>query len=263
VTLQAQRSPSRFRVLRVKALFCGLRMETAENCRFDGLGDAAMLRLMSQKQDDASLAQEAWEVFYRRNVTYLYCLCKRAYTHIVGEQRVEEVVQDTFIRAFERAATFTTEMTTDPDAQRRVVRAWLGKLSQNIVYDYFRGQPEVDFVDDDILDAYRSEDCSDQSIEENGDSGPQRILLVRDAMASLTDREQQVLRTTMVWYKPGEAKQRMPNRVMAELAASLQTNPTNVRQIRARAIGKIKAYIESHQEIIRDLGVETHEETPQ
>ena len=73
---------------------------------------------------------------------------------------------------------------------------------------------------------------------------PARLQRVRAAVESLTEREQMVLRVTFQWYEPGREHQRLPNDVTAELANTLQTTPENLRQIRRRALAKLRAHLQ-------------------
>ena len=66
---------------------------------------------------------------------------------------------------------------------------------------------------------------------------------VREAICSLTEREQLVIRTTFQWYRPEKAHQRLPNDVAGELAETLGTTPENLRQIRRRAMRKIADFV--------------------
>jgi hypothetical protein len=52
-----------------------------------------------------------------------------------------------------------------------------------------------------------------------------------------------VVQVTAQWYQPDRDHQRLPNDVAADLAASLQTTPENIRQIRRRALKKIEAHL--------------------
>lgn len=222
-------------------------MKPQQRSQFESLGDLELLRLMAAGDD---IAVDAWEEFFERHKLYLYGVCKRVFTHLVGEHRVEDIVQDALVKAFAKASTLQHENDLDVDSQRRLVRSWLGTICANIVRDYFRGQPEVDFVDEDVLDAHESCD-SGQVLEESDvtddSQSVTRLRLMEEAMQTLTEREQEVLRTTGMWYKAGQKAQRLPNQVMTELAASLKTSPLNIRKIRERAIAKIKSYIEAHQ----------------
>jgi RNA polymerase sigma factor (sigma-70 family) len=222
-------------------------MKPQRQSQFERLGDLELLRLMAAGDD---LAADAWEDFFERHKLYLYKVCKRVFTNVVGEYRVEDIVQDALVKAFEKAGTLQHENDLDVDSQRRLVRGWLGTICENIVRDYFRGQPEVDFVDEDVLDAHEGREAR-QVLEESGvtddSQSALRLRLMEEAMQTLNEREQEVLRTTGMWYKAGQKAQRLPNQVMTELAASLKTTPLNIRKIRERGIAKIKRYVETHQ----------------
>jgi RNA polymerase sigma factor (sigma-70 family) len=210
-------------------------------CRpFDGEGDVALLRRMCGSELDATGARDAWAEFYRRHHGYLYSVCRRAHRSLIGDDRVFDLIHDTFIRAFQRACSFHGAGDADLDGQQRLARAWLGAVSEHVVRDYFRREPQVEFVD--------VEPFAD-------DSGPGReatseppVSLLDAALETLTDREQEVLRTTALWYKPGERHQRLPNKIMEQLMTSLGTSSANVRQIRVRAIAKVKSFMDSHTE---------------
>jgi hypothetical protein len=168
---------------------------------------------------------------------------------VVGEHRIEDIVQDTLLKAFQKAATFQSETNLDAESQCRLVRAWLGRICENIVRDYFRGQPQVDFVDDDVLEAHKAVGSSPAEFGDEADCPMvTRLQMIEDALQTLTETEQEVLRTTAMWYKPGQKAQKLPHSVMTELATSLKTNPVNVRKIRERGISKVRSYIESHEQ---------------
>lgn len=187
----------------------------------------------------------AWEQFYQRHVGYLHFACARAFSTALGPHRVEDLVQDVLVRAYERAGTFVLDPNLPGDRRRKAVRAWLGTISRNLFNDLFRDQPSVTFVDDDILEAHPDE----IKVGENESSEPDRTTLLDRAMQTLSDREQHVLRTTAFWYQPGARHQRLPNKVMTGLAAELKTSPANIRQIRVRSMAKVKDYFRRHSGI--------------
>lgn len=207
-------------------------------------GDAELLLLMS---NGGAQSETAWNEFYNRHVGYVHGVCNRAFLPILRPQQIEELVQDTFIRAFQKANTFTSAPALDTAGQRKAVRAWLGAISESIAHDYFREQPKVDFVDDEALETYAVQPANDDL-----DPGSERLNLFEAAWATLNDREQQVLRTTAFWSKPGAKNQRLPNKVMEDLAADLKTSPANIRQIRKRAVAKIREYMETHGTITEE-----------
>ena len=194
---------------------------------------------MSLRDEDPAAAECAWAEFYRRHMEYLYGVCQRAYRDLVGDLGVEDLVQDTFVRAFEKAHTFSSRGVTEPERLRRLVRAWLGKVASNLFRQGMLLSPKVDYTDEELQVA------SNVSDDPPAPDSP-GVVLAQQALAALTEREQHVLRVTAHWYRPGQKHQRLPNRQMAELAKALKTTPTNVRQIRHRAMAKIAAYVKSH-----------------
>ncbi len=148
-------------------------------------------------------------------------------------------MQDTFVRAFERAHTFSDRGVADPERLRLSVRAWLGRIARNIFLEGVLRSPKIE---------YTSEELQPTTGVMDDPPAPDSpgVALARQALAALTEREQHVLRVTAHWYRPGQKHQRLPNRVMADLAKALRTTSVNVRQIRHRALAKIAAYIKSH-----------------
>jgi RNA polymerase sigma factor (sigma-70 family) len=201
--------------------------------------DEDLLVFMTMRGDDLSTANAAFEEFYGRNVNYLFRVCRRVTSGVLDESGAWDIVQETFIRAYDRAATFNGEGITDPDRLSRRVKAWLGRIAVNIFRDLLRGRAGI-----------REVSLDEQEIAKEPDpvsvSAPSaNRLLLDEAIDSLSDREQRVLRTTFQYYQPGRTHQRLPNDVAEGLATELGTTSENVRQIRRRALRKIKEYIKS------------------
>jgi DNA-directed RNA polymerase sigma subunit (sigma70/sigma32) len=74
------------------------------------------------------------------------------------------------------------------------------------------------------------------------------VKVIREALATLSERERHVLRVTADWYQPDRVHQRVSKSEMSALARQLQTTAVNIRQIRKRAIDKIRDYIRSHEQ---------------
>ncbi len=206
--------------------------------------DAELLRRMAEGGHGSKRGPDAWAEFYNRHKAYLYGVFTRAHGKDIGEARVTEIVQDTFVRAYQRAQTYRPAGVSaqDDDAGRKQVRAWLGRIAENILRDSFRREPQVVFMEESELEAEH-----DQAVHEDSDSLPPSAgaLKLERALAQLTVREQEVLRVTGFWYERGQRQQRLPNSVMAKLTADLNTTPENIRQIRARATKKLRNIMES------------------
>ncbi|MGI8835653.1 MAG: RNA polymerase sigma factor [Pyrinomonadaceae bacterium] len=202
--------------------------------------DEDLLVYMTMRDDDSSIANAAWAEFYQRHLQYLYRCCCRLSRGILDEAGARDLVQDTFIRAFNKAATFNGDRIIDPDRLKRRTRAWLGRIALNIFRDMLRGRDgtrEVPLDDNDI--------GAEPELVQSSPSTSANRLLLDEAIDSLSEREQIVLRTTFQYYQPGKQNQHLPHDVVEDLAKSLETTSDNVRQIRSRALRKINQHIKS------------------
>ena len=213
--------------------------------------DADLLARMVLADDDPACARVAWEAFYLRHVDYLYRACLRAYGDILGgEAGVADLVAEAFRAAYENAHKFDPAGITDPDRLRLRARAWLGWIARRTVQDLLRARGR--------LPTQRLELDHWQQVpepERPGVGASAQEQAVRQAVESLSEREQLVIRVTFQWYRPDRANQRLPNDVAAELAKTLETTPENLRQIRRRALRKIAEFVRSGgREEIGDRG---------
>jgi RNA polymerase sigma factor (sigma-70 family) len=201
--------------------------------------DPELLNQMSGADADAARAEEAWEEFYRRHFDYLLNVCRNVFSRQIGEVRVPEVVQDVFVKAFRRASTFQPGNSESAEENRWHVRAWLGSILKNTVSDLYRQEPQEVFTED--IELFPDPD-SDSDFSQSGGASDEDPPMgpLEKAFLGLEERERDVLRETMLWHTPGARQQRMPTAALQELATRLNTTPANIRQIRSRAIAKLK-----------------------
>lgn len=199
---------------------------------------ADLLLYMSMSADDAGAARAAWEEFYRRHVEYLYYVCLRAYGPLLGGPAgASDLVAETFRRAYEHADKFDGGGLTG-EVLRRRVRAWLGRIAQRLAQTALRGRGKLPMR---FLEHQAWQQVAERTRPAEPD--PQRVQRVREALGALSEREQMVLRVTFQWYQADKTHQRLPNDVSADLAAALETTGENIRQIRRRALRKVRALL--------------------
>jgi RNA polymerase sigma factor (sigma-70 family) len=207
----------------------------------DDIDDFELIRRMAERDANPTLARQAWAVFYVRHRGCMLRVTGVAHTDLIGPDRVRDAVQDGFVKSFAGAKNFDRTECCEPIVQQRKVRAWLGRIIENVIRDSFRGQPQVTFVD--------SEDLEDlggsvpDAIDQIGVPENERLRLLESGLSLLSDEEQAVLRATMFWWRSGVRQQRMPNSAMQRLAVQLGTTSDNVRQIRSRAMKKLKNHV--------------------
>lgn len=203
--------------------------------------DEDLLVYISWQKDQPEASKAACSEFYQRHLKYVFAVIKRAFGEELGQQGVEDMVTDTFLRVFEKAGMYQPCGEKSPDRQRRNVRAWMGAVAMNVCRDHFR-HPDtrltlVDDWHDHQAHRRKQDDCPVVLTDD--------LKCVHEAMKHLNDREESIVRVTMAYWKIGEEHQRLPNKVADDLARSLDTSPENVRKIRERAMKKLKEGIET------------------
>jgi RNA polymerase sigma factor (sigma-70 family) len=206
----------------------------------DHASDAELFAFVARGEGPARQAQQA---LYQRHVRYLFGVLQKQRTRLLrlAGLSVEDLVHDTFARAFDRASTFREEPDLDPERARRRTRAWLGRVAQNLTADAFRRFREVSASP--YLERAVAPDPAPDADEAPPSSRPE-LEPVRQAFAALSDREQDVLRVTALYHK-AEGRDRLPNDVSAELARRWGISNDNVRAIRSRAMKKLQRALEA------------------
>jgi len=203
----------------------------------DHVSDAELLERVSRRASNANLARAAEAEFYTRHARYLYCvLVQRVRRPLaLSGREVEDLVQETFFRAFARAETYSSGDAWDEESQRRRSRAWLGRIAQRLLADWLADAREISASP--YLDTLAEPEAGPPS------SRSPKLRLLREALDTLNERERDVLRVAALYFRPGEEHQRLPNEVSAELARRWQTSNENLRAIRSRATKKLKDYL--------------------
>jgi RNA polymerase sigma factor (sigma-70 family) len=226
---------SRFGVLKDKApALLLVSMQTTSTVQT--LRDYQLLARVAHSDGDEHAARQAQAAFYNRHVRYLYAaLCKPKRLLELAGETPEDLVQDTFARAFERAHTYQALESADADRERRRTRAWLGRIAHCLLADRLRGERTL--PDSPYLESLGSDAVDDVASESPA------LGRVRLALSEMSERERDVLRVTALYYRAGHDTQRLPNRASDELAKRWQTTNQNIRAIRSRALKKLRALV--------------------
>ncbi|MFW5738803.1 MAG: RNA polymerase sigma factor [Myxococcota bacterium] len=153
--------------------------------------DAELLRRIAARATDGEVAKRAQALFYQRHVRYLYGVVLRMHqpTLALASIHPEDLVQDTFRRAFERAHTYDPADAIEPESQSRRSRAWMGRIASRLITDALRRPTE-------LASSPLVEQASHESLRESGPPSSRRrgrLQLVCGALDQLSDREQDVL----------------------------------------------------------------------
>jgi RNA polymerase sigma factor (sigma-70 family) len=201
--------------------------------------DDELLALM-RRDDDRPLARAAGTEFYRRHVEFLFGVCRRTYSRSLGEHGVEDLVADTFRRVISKgAATYQRAENGDSEYRLRRVQAWLTTIAERLACDMLGARRRHAVI--------QIEQEEWQEVPANLDGAvSEKTTAVRHVIDSiLSDREQDVILTTFHWHDPEKAHQKLPEHVLSDLARRWNTSQDSIRQIRSRALSKLKPALES------------------
>src|SRR5262249_36846819 len=101
-------------------------IQSGGNPKMSEATDEQLFALMVRRGEEA---KEAWETFYRRYINDFYQLVRRLPG--VSPSDIEDLVQDTMVKAWKFAHTFQGNGDGDADAVRQRTLAWLGCIAQH------------------------------------------------------------------------------------------------------------------------------------
>ena len=198
------------------------------------LEDHELMRVVRDNKDtDEDKAMAAFGTIYYKYCKILWSLCVR----VCGEGSVADLVfEETWRRI---------KMHPDYDYHTYGTRfeTWMSRIARRAFYSIRNhltlGYDELE--DEDLAiepHEFELDGCDEESVSLN-------MQLVEDAMAQLSEKESDILRT-YIEYDTGK-KRHVPDRVLTELASRYHTTKVNLRQIKKRALKKVLDYINSRK----------------
>ena len=200
-----------------------------------------LLSLMAESNNDRPLAEQAFTEFYNRHQGYVLRIACKAANGLLDDDEKLDLVQETFIKAYEKAHTFKGGALNDATQERRWARAWLGKIAKNLLIDKMRKKKGVLLLNYDDESVKREAELK-RAVASLPRSSEQR--LVQEALERLTEKEQRILRLAAMNYSPGDKELRIPDSDLDELATTYNVSKASIRQTKKRAKEKVKNYLE-------------------
>lgn len=207
--------------------------------------DAELLADIASAHGDYAnaVARAAFGEFYQRHAAWLYRrLCRTSTFGLLKPMdSVNDVVQETFYRAFKGAKTFDPNFASDPGRLEALVRGWLGGIANRVIADMLR-HPEPDAVESIRLEPRQSA-WSDESDEAKPESPVVKAL--QDELKKLSPLQQDIIAAAEFYFQPNTTYQRLPNGVTKMLAEKHCTSSDNIRQVRRRTMASLRNKLQS------------------
>ena len=204
----------------------------------DGADDLDLLRFIADQAENPQRANAAWKAFYQRYKGWLWTKCVHVARDLGGDTWVQDIFYDVVEYVYLHAERFRLPPGAERASAAPRIKAWLGKITNTKLRKRLEGRYDEVTVDNEQWTKL------DRAPEQRGEAGGKISTAERQgfraAFNALSEREQVVLRVTFQYHRFDANFQRLPNKVVAELADQLGTTPENLRTIRTRAMRELR-----------------------
>lgn len=197
------------------------------------------------KEDNPIQLRLFQNLFFDKFKGYIYkAAIQRCINYHDSQELATDITQQTFINAFRKINDF--DLSNEPDHSKHeiIIKAWLGKIANNCFNKEYAKRKDQIFLDD--LKSKPDEDKFDMFESLYGDE-PTEIpnefrSKLRDAMRQLKEIERHVIEVYAAEGCINDPRKKLSKRAMSILCKTHDTSPENIRQIKKRALDKIKKH---------------------
>ncbi|MDB5274451.1 MAG: polymerase, sigma-24 subunit, subfamily [Chitinophagaceae bacterium] len=196
----------------------------------------SLMDFMAKKPQESEIAQLAFRVFYERLAAKLKTACLSVCNHNRIYDGLDEIVfNNTMIKAFNHAGQFFTE-SKDEDEVILNLRKWLFGIAKNEMLTELKKIKLNQLILVNDIGIYESEQKDDESVI--GECAEMSIL--NQALEILDEKEKGIL---LMCYQYMEEGSKMPSDIVDRICKVFGVTDANRRQIKTRALKKVKAQI--------------------
>lgn len=200
------------------------------------------------QNDEPQEAEEAFNIFYNRYFHFVTAVvfknCPKGSAYY-DQSLIKATVHNTFYNAYFRAETFKTEGEIEETKLELRVKAWLSQIAKNEMRQLLKAT--IPYLNNNKFtkDVTSTEPTELPSyLREDKPTSFERDLIDR-ALATLPERENHVLLTYMRFQ---DGKKKLPPEELERLATLYDTTSDNLRQIKSRALKKVKDFIRNNSD---------------
>lgn len=203
--------------------------------------DEDLFVLMSYKKDNETEAQEAFRIFYERYKRLLWSLCYSVCTKLDienGKEFAQYIFSNTMMAIYEHPTY---------DSRKSKLSTWMSKIAYNkalgLIKEHCTDGAKVIPLNETITASIPDKGSDVVEYET-----PQKKIL-DDALNLLSERDREILLTCIMYQ---EEKKHLSDEVLGELSRKYATTPTNIRQIKKRALDKLKIHISQNSTFLNN-----------
>jgi RNA polymerase sigma-70 factor (ECF subfamily) len=177
------------------------------------------LLILLAKQGNESAFRELYETHYEM-------IYRLAYRYVKSQPDAEDVLQDTFIKAFNAIQKFDFNISSN-------FSAWIYQICVRCSYDYFRKRKKIKSDQTTSLSEMYVEPEAKNSSPEKLAISNQAIQQVKDALFVLSPKQRIIFDLRHLQHK-----------ALKEIAERLQISPSTVKKQLERAVAKLRIQLE-------------------
>jgi RNA polymerase sigma factor (sigma-70 family) len=194
---------------------------------------------------DESLSHQAFEEFYNRFKDFVLQICRRSCAAFDNSsQLADDIFQQTFLKVLHKAHTFQKRTAPGKEIYTAEIKSWLSKIARNELINFLRKNPDEKSLT--ISNRIRSQELENISFDPNKINTdhlqPPTIQqqVLDKGLSILTEDEKLVLMTYMLYYNKQAPNNHLPDEIIKSLTDKLGVKAASLRQIKSRALQKIK-----------------------
>jgi len=197
--------------------------------------DHLLLQQMGDRERLPALADQAFEIFYNRHKGYVFdqaCFIKRKFR--MKQMDEEDFVFQVFRKVWQSACQTYSRSQSNEDVEERLsVRAWLGKITKNLILDELGDRAKV-LSHDDGIEMTTSSDFP----EEFASHDSSELLLVVNKV--LSERDAKVVWFKIGAYDPATGQCEPDPTAVEAFCDEIRIKPEYLRKIYSRAIATLR-----------------------
>lgn len=197
-------------------------------------------------------SESAFNEFFFRYKSFLLRACKKSCVSFdSSEMLADDIFQNTLLKVLNKAHTFKSK---NPDGDSKnisiEIKAWLSRIAYHELINFLRKNPDEKVLSNPFRT--KSNDLSNTIIEDHEEEieniKPEKLIqknLLEAALANLSEREKYILMAYMQYFDSTQPLKHLPDDVLNGICIKFTIKPDNVRQIKGRAMKKLKLQLES------------------